>query len=379
MKINKTFAQWLGLFLLGTALILVFKIFDKIGAIFGMVGSFLSILTPFIVGFAIAFLLYGPVNGIERLIRRCQWKWVQKIARPTAVLVVYLLAAGVLGLIVYAAIPALIRAVGDFIELSPTYYNNVMSVLEKYTAEGGLLEGFDIQGKVQEIFANLQQYVTVDRVISYLGGLMRFASSILEVVMAFIVSVYMLLSREALTSALRAVCGLVCKPTTMDTLSKYLGKIAKIFYSYFYSQAIDAVVVGILATIGLLIARLPHAGVLGMMLGLLNMIPYFGAIIGGAICVLVALLSGNFYGALFVTVYILVMQQIDANIIQPRIVGQTVGIRPIYVLLGITIGGGLFGFWGIFLGVPMIAVVQMLLLEYIRARKVKDEPAEQKE
>lgn len=379
MKINKNVAQWLGLFLLGTALILVFKIFDKIGAIFGLLGAFLSILTPFIVGFAIAFLLYGPVNGIERLIRRCKWKWVQKIARPTAVFLVYLLAAGVLSLIVYAAIPALIRAVGDFIESSPTYYNNVMAVLEKYTAKGGLLEGFDLQGKVKELFATLQQYVTVERVISYLGGLVRFASSLLQVVMAFIVSVYMLLSRESLVAALKSVCGLVWKPKTMNALSRYLGKIAKIFYGYFYSQAIDALVVGILATIGLLIARLPHAGVLGMLLGILNMIPYFGAIIGGVICVLVALLSGNFYGALFVTVYILVMQQIDANIIQPRIVGQTVGIRPIYVLLGITIGGGLFGFWGIFLGVPMIAVVQMLLLEYINARKAKDEPAEQKE
>ena len=379
MKINKNLAQWLGLFLLGMALIVVFKIFDKIGVIFGWFGSFLSILTPFIVGFAIAFFLYGPVRGIEGLIRRCKWKWVQKIARPTAVFVVYLLAVGVLSLIVYAAIPALIRAIGDFIELSPTYYNNVMSVLEKYTEKGGILEGIDLQGKVNQLFATLQQYVTVDRVISYLGGLMRFASSLLEVLMAFIVSVYMLLSRESLIATLKSVCGLIWKPTTMNKLSVYLGKIAKIFYNYFYSQAIDALVVGVLATIGLLIAQLPHAPVLGMMLGILNMIPYFGAIIGGVVCVLVALLSGNFYGALFVAIYILVMQQVDANIIQPRIVGQTVGLRPIYVLLGITIGGGLFGFWGIFLGVPMIAVVQMLLREYINARKAKAEPAEQKE
>lgn len=377
MKINKNFAQWLGLFLLGTALILVFKIFDKIGAIFGWFGDFLTILTPFIVGFAIAFLLYGPVKGIEGLFLRCRWKWVKKIARPTAVLTVYLLAVALLALIVYAAIPALIRAIGDFIDESPEYYKNVMAVLNAYTAEGGLLEGFDIQGKVQELFANLQQYVTVERVITYLGGLMRFASSLLEVLMAFIVSVYMLLSREALIAALKSVCGLVWRPATMDKMAHYLGKIAKIFYNYFYSQAIDAVVVGVLATIGLLIARLPHAPVLGMMLGLLNMIPYFGAIIGGAICVLVALLSGNFYGALFVAIYILVMQQVDANIIQPRIVGQTVGLRPVYVLLGITIGGGLFGFWGIFLGVPMIAVVQMLLVEYIHARKEKATVAEQ--
>ena len=137
----------------------------------------------------------------------------------------------------------------------------------------------------------------------------------------------------------------------------------------------DAFVVGVLATIGFLIAGLPNAPALGMLLGLLNMIPYFGALIGGAFCVLVALISGNFYGALFVAVYILVMQQIDANVIQPRIVGHTVGIRPIYVLLGITLCGGIFGFWGVFLGAPIIAVVQMFLTDWI---KLKDEKQKKK-
>ena len=84
---------------------------------------------------------------------------------------------------------------------------------------------------------------------------------------------------------------------------------------------------------------------------------------------LIALLTGNFYGALFVAIYIVVMQQVDANIIQPRIVGQTVGLKAIYVLLGITVCGGLFGFWGILLGAPVMAVVQLILTEIIAARK----------
>ena len=241
--------------------------------------------------------------------------------------------------------------------------------MEEYTKPGGLLENFDISEKVQELYKLLQSQLTVERILSYLQSVVSLTSSIVDALMAVVVSIYMLLGRESLFRAVRAVGGLVMKERTLSFVSEYLHKIAKIFYSYVYSQLIDTMVVGVLATIGFLLARMPNAPVLGIMLGLMNMIPYFGALIGGVICVLFALLSGNFYGAIFVAVYIIVMQQIDANIIQPRIVGQTVGIKPIYVLLGITVCGGLFGFWGILIGAPVMAVVQLLLTDYIAARK----------
>ena len=369
MKVNKSVGQWIAWFLLGFCLIVVYKTFDNLGAIGSVLGKFFTILTPFIVGFAIAFLLYAPVKKLDERFRRCKWKFMGRIARPLAVFIVYVLALAIVALIVYAAIPAVIGAISDFAKNLPSYYNKVMSIVGTYTAEGALLEGFDLEGKLQEVYTNLQQYLTVDRVLSYVGSVVKFATSLLDVIMAFIVSVYMLLSKEALIRALKSVFALLFNGKTMNFFSVYLHKTAKIFYNYFYSQAIDAIVVGVLATIGFLLARLPNAPVLGMMLGLMNMIPYFGALIGGVVCVLVALLSGNFYGALFVAIYILVMQQVDANIIQPRIVGQTVGLRPIYVLLGITIGGGVYGFWGIFLGVPFMAVVQMLLTDYIASRE----------
>ncbi len=370
MKVNKGVAQWLSWLLLGTCLIVVYKTFDNLGAISGVVQTFVSILTPFIVGFAIAFLLYAPVKRLDAAFRRRQWKWLTRAARPLAVLITYMAALALLALIVYAVIPAVISGIKDFIGHLPTYYKNVMGLVQEHSSNG-LLAAVDVEGKIQELYQKLSEMLTVDRVIGYVSGLMQFATSLVDVLMALIVSVYMLLGRDSLIRALKAVLSLVFKPKTITFFSEYSHKIAKIFYNYFYSQAIDALVVGVLATIGFLLARLPNAPVLGMMLGLMNMVPYFGAIIGGIICVLVALISGNFYGALFVAVYVIVMQQLDANIIQPRIVGQTVGIRPIYVLLGITVFGGLYGFWGILLGAPIIAVIQMLLTDYIAVRKQK--------
>jgi len=120
---------------------------------------------------------------------------------------------------------------------------------------------------------------------------------------------------------------------------------------------------------------------LGMTLGLMNMIPYFGAIVGAIGIALVTLLTSNFYTAIGVVIYIIVIQQVDANIVQPRIVGGSVGLRPIYVLLSITLFGGLFGFWGIFLAPPLMALVQMLVRDAIHHRENKqaDETGETEE
>ena len=366
-------AEWLSLFLLAVAVIAVYKTFDNIVEIGGFFSKLMGILSPFVIGFGMAFLLYGPCNKIEGLFRRSGKPIMHKLARPVSVVIVYLLLFGLLTLIGYLALPALYHAIMDFVSAVPGYYNNVMAFLAEYTKEGGLLEDLHLEERIKDIYTWISSQLTADRIFSYFQGILNFTTSLLDIFMALIISVYMLLGRESLIRAVKAVAGLVIKPRGMTFCSIYAHKITKIFYSYFYSQAIDACIVGVLATIGLLIARLPNAPVLGMMLGIMNMIPYFGAIIGGVICVLVALLSGNIYGAVFVAIYILAMQQIDGNIIQPRIVSNSVGIKAIYVLLAITIGGGFFGFWGIFLGVPFMAMVQMLVKDFIEYRKRQEE------
>lgn len=368
MKLNKSVGQWFSLVLLGATLIAVYKMFDSLADIAGWIGRLFSILTPFVAGFVIAFLLYAPAKRFEEFFLARKWKFWKKAARPLSVILAYLVLLAILAGIVYLAIPALANALMDFVNNIPTYYSNVMGLVKDLTQEGGLLENVNLSETINELYAFVVNYFTVDRIVGYLRGVVGVTSSIVDAILAFIVSIYMLLGRDSLFRAVRAVSGLVLKNKTVEFLAGYLKKIAKIFYNYVYSQLIDALVVGVLATIGFLLARMPNALALGIMLGLMNMVPYFGAIIGGVICVLIALLSGNLYGALFIGVYILVMQQIDGNIIQPRIVGQSVGLKAIYVLLGITIGGGLFGFWGILLGAPCMAVLQMILTEYIAYR-----------
>lgn len=198
-------------------------------------------------------------------------------------------------------------------------------------------------------------------------------ASLFDAVMAVIISIYMLNEREALLAAVKSLVGAAFGRKVQASAALYAHKTAAIFYNYLYGALIDAAVVAVIMSIGFLLFGLPSAVLLGCIVGLLNFIPYFGAIIGGCIAVAVALFNGNIYTAIGVLIYVVVMQQLDGNILQPKIVGSTVGMRPVYVLLAITVGGGLFGFGGMLISVPVMAVIKMLVTDFIAYRKKQAE------
>lgn len=362
-------------FILGVALIAVYKTFDNLAVIFAFFGKILHILSPFVIGLGMAFLLFAPSNWLEKRIKHAKQKWAANHARALSVLFVYLILAALIVLLFIFGLPALIRGAVSFVTALPVYYTQLMNFLSSLTSDGGLLQGFDITGAVNNIYTEyILPRFTVENVLTYFKGFMNFTTYLLNIFMAIIISIYMLLGRESLLHAGRSILELFLPEKWMPGLSKYTHRSCAILYSYLYSQALDAFIVGIIMTIGLVIFHAPNAPLLGFFVGLMNLIPYFGAIIGCCLAVAITLISGNFYGAIFIAIYMIAMQQLDANLIQPRIVSNTVGIKPIYVLLAITLGGGLFGFWGIFFGVPAIAIIQMLLRDYIQYRKRLKKP-----
>jgi len=363
-------------FILGVALIAVYKTFDNINVILSFVGRLIRILNPFVIGLGLAFLMYPPTKGLEKLFLKKAPEKLKAKSRLISVLMVYLIFILLIALLLIYALPALVRGILDFVSSLPKYYNELRDFLDQLTEEGGLLEGYDVATTVERIYKSyIEPRFTTESVIGYFKGLMNFTTSILNLFMSIIISIYMLLSRESLVRTGRTILGLFLKEDKLSKLGRYTHRSCEIIYSYFYSQALDAIIVGIIMTIGLVIFRAPSAPLLGFLIGLMNMIPYFGAIIGGCLAIGITLLSGNLYGAILVAIYVVAMQQVDANLIQPRIVGHTLGVRPIYVLFSITLFGGLFGFWGIFLSVPIIAIIQMLFRDYLQYSKREEHPA----
>ncbi|MBQ9842414.1 MAG: AI-2E family transporter [Clostridia bacterium] len=380
MERKNSVKRWLWTFSLVTAAILVYKLYDNFGEAVGLIGKMIGILSPFVGGFVLAFFMHGPSNLLEKQFLKLKGKLWPKLARPLALFISYVALLSLLALVIYLIIPAVVDSITGLIEALPDYYASLMTTVDKLVEPGGLLEDLRLQDRLQDVYDSLvgalTELVTTENIVTAIKGVGNVASAIIKVVIAVIVSLYMLGGREHLIRALKNFLSLFIKPKTLHTLGDYTHRTGTIFYKYFFGTFLDSLCVGVVVSVGLLIFRVPYAILLGMGLGLLNMIPYFGAIAGSIVIALVTLLTNGFYTALGVTVYTIVVQQIDANIIQPRVVGDSVGLRPIYVLLSITLFGGLFGFWGIFLAPPLMAIIQMLVRDATIARNRKLAQAE---
>ena len=380
MDHKRALKRWLWYFSIPAAAILLFKLYDNFGEALGLIGKLLGILSPFVGGFLLAFFMYGPSKWLEKALLNLKGKAWPRLARPLALTITYLLLLGVLTLIVYLLLPTLTNSLMNLVGAMPGYVDAAMEKLRELDAGGGFLAQIGLMDRLNDVYAHLQvaltRLVTTENILTALKSVGNVASSLINVVIAFIVSLYMLGGREHLTAALKNFLSLFIKPRPLARVTNYCHRTAHIFINYFYGALLDALCVGVVVSIGLAIFRVPYAVLLGMSLGLLNMIPYFGAIIGSIGIALVTLLTSNIYTAIGVVIYIVVVQQIDANIIQPRVVGGSVGLRPIYVLLSITLFGGLFGFWGIFLGPPLMAIVQMFVRDATIAKKQAEEQSE---
>ena len=343
--------------------------------------SLLKALAPFVGGFVIAFLLHGPCSLVENLLLKCKGKFWQKAARPIALTVVYLFLFGLLGLAVYLLVPTLINSVVELTTGLITSLGEAKAYLEELIKPGGVLEFLGIEAQLDNIYTELVKtlanYVTPDSVMTALRSVGAVAAEVVDVVIAVIVSLYMLGGREHLSRAVENLLSLFMRPTTLFAAKDYSRRGTKLFYKYLYGALLDAAAVALVVSIGLLIFRVPYAILLGIALGLLNLIPYFGAIIGCVGIAFITLLTADIYTAIGVIIFVVIVQQVDANIIQPRVVGGSVGLRPIYVLLSITLFGGLFGFWGILIAPPLMAIIQMFVRDASAKKKAQESLSEE--
>lgn len=177
-----------------------------------------------------------------------------------------------------------------------------------------------------------------------------------------------MIERAQIIQFLRKCANAIFEDKTYKNIDKYFNHSNEIFFKFIASQFLDAVVVGILVTIAMSIMKIKFAPLLGFMIGLFNMIPYFGAIIAVAIAALITLITGGFAQTVWMLIVVIILQQIDANIINPKIVGKSLKISPLLVIFAVTVGGAYFGVLGMFLAVPVIAVIKIVVEDYIELK-----------
>lgn len=372
-KKPRTWTKWLYWFTFAVAVIFVYKIFDNFGEITNWIGTLFQVLAPFFIGLLIAYILYLPCRKVEEFYKKAKSKWIRKKARTFSVITVYLITLLLIILLFTWIIPPIIDSVIDLANNFHTYYDMAISAINNLPEDNffktDIMTG--IMNAIQNI--DIKEILNVEALTQYVQGAVSFANGIVNTFVAIIVSIYLLISRRSIIQFFKKLAGVTFKPQVYRNMDKYFNRSNQIFFKFLAGQFIDAIVVGILTSIAMSIMGVKYAPLLGFMIGLFNMIPYIGAIIAVIIAGIITFFTGGIEQTIWMLIVVIILQQVDANIINPKIVGNSLKINPLLVIFAVTVGGAYFGMLGIFLSVPISAIIKVSLDEYIdyRSRKIK--------
>ena len=309
--------------------------------------SIMSLLWSFIIGLALAYLLNFLLRLYERKIKR------RSISLTLVYTTVLLL---ILAFVLYLA-PQVSDAMGHFIEEFPDYSEQIITQAESHLAN------FDItENHVDTIGASMDEmivrFVTFNQnlVPELMEHLVAIGETLKNIILGIVLSIYILAKKEMLQRQFNLLLTAILGEEKQNILIKWTKRANKIFARFFAGMALNSLIVGILTTVMLFIFRIPFAILVGFIVALTNIIPIFGPFIGAVpSAIMIFFISPT--KALIFTIIILVIQQVDANIITPKILGDKIGIAPIWVLVSILVFGYFFGLIGMIIGVPITALV----------------------
>jgi len=393
LKVDRTLVKYgIYIIVLATILYAVYRLISNIETILGTVmhalSGLLSVLAPFFIGLVVAYLLHPIVCWIERYImnskrfskalNKNEAKQI-KLKRTISVLLTYLLVLGVIVLLLYSTYAMIGGQLTQQVD-----FNAVVESISSYTERyNQIYEQLRVKLESSGLSDNLkQQFIKVAEDANEILGsavsksfdqIKRLGSNVVNVVIGLIVAFYILKDLEYFKQLYRDITKALMKERKNEKLRSLFADINSIVASFIRGQLLDALIVGILSSIGLSLISLDFAVLIGMTAGIANIIPYFGPIIGSVPAVVVGLLSGSPIKALLAVVVLVVVQQIDSMLIAPRIVGDSVGLHPIFVILSIFVGGAYFGLWGMLIAVPVAAIVKMFIIRWVEDRKSADQ------
>ncbi len=332
-------------------------------------GSFLSTLfslfSPFLLGIAVAFVLNVLLKLFEDRIfgflKRKNSKIWQKCGRGICVLLSFIMVFLILGGIIFFVVPELANSIQILTAAIPSYVvtftNWLNEVLTKFDLD-------QLKETVMQIdwtsFLTQASQVTTDLVGSVATATMGVASGVLTFVMSLIFAVYMLFSKEKLIKNLKRVLYAFLPPKRAQKVISVGSLASNIFSGFVTGQVTEALILGCLCYLGMSIIRLPYALLISVIVSLTSLIPILGAYLGGAIGAFILLIIDPLY-CLWFLIFLVILQQVEGNLIYPRVVGTSIGLPGIWVLLAILVCGNLWGIPGILMGVPLFSVVYTLL------------------
>lgn len=316
---------------------------DKLG---GIINLIINILTPLISGAFLAYLLNPLLYRIEEKIK------IKKYKRGISIAITYTIVLSCIVLLFYSCIPQVVNSIKEILNLAPFWYDNCKNFLEEYE----LTEFLNYSDSLIETITNYISTI-LPNVVSGLTNAVRTGFNICIMI---IVSFYILIEKDNIKNNLKRFFLAYFKEKKTYKLITIYRDCDYIFKKFFIGKIIDSTIIAIICFFIMTILRLDYAVLMSLLVGITNMIPYIGPWIGGAIGAILLFVVNPSDAFIFV-ILILILQAFDGYILGPKILGEKVGIRPLWILLSVLIGGSIAGIFGMFMGTPIFAVITYLL------------------
>ena len=332
--------------------------------------SLARILSPFIWGLIITYLLAPLYKGLyqgfflpltEKLSGKKK-KTSPKLAKALSVLLSIIVFLAMITALVYLIIPQLYSSVETIVNNSPGYIDKLSEWSKNTLANYPELRDFVIE-KFEEINTNLFTWVR-DTILPGLGsfvsnitaGVYYFLRAVYNIVIGIIVSAYLLSNMESASARAKRLCYCVFGVEWAEKIRRAIRFTDRTFMGFINGKLLDSAIIGLICYIVCAILKMPYALLVSVIIGVTNIIPFFGPLVGAIPSAFIILLVDPLKALIFV-IFIIILQQVDGNIIGPKILGSSIGINGFWVMFSIILGAGLFSFWGMLLGVPVFVVI----------------------
>lgn len=344
--------------------IAIYKIIDNYNFFFDEIKNFLSVMDPFIYALIFAYMLNPVMTFFEKKF---------KFSRGRSILITYTIITGIVIIFSLFTIPTLIDSIVSIIKETPAYLEKIQEWinvaiknprLHRWIVNAGLVD------KIEFISIKIGNF-TITLLQGMLGYMLSFTGNLVKIIFGFLISVYVLSDKNGLLKNIKNLIYIVFKKNKGSELIKVCKTYNKMIGIYIGTKALDSAIIGLIALVCLVIVQAPYSLLLSIIVAITNMIPYFGPFIGEVIGASVCVFDSPMK-ALIVFLILLLIQQFDAWYLDPKLIGAKVGVKPFWIIMGVTIGGAFGGPIGMLLAAPTLATINIYYYKLVKIYKNKN-------
>lgn len=354
--------------------VISFWILNNLTIVVGIISTIIDVLYPFILGGCIAFILNIPMTNIEKVLKK-SLKTKQKLARVLAIIISLLLFILIIAFVAFLLIPELVESIKLLINNIPDLMDKgevfILDLLDRYP---------DIQLEIKNMFANSSNISSIiPNILNYfvngaINFISNFVSGSISTFTAIVFSIYMLMQKEYLIKMTKKIVYAYFSSEKADNLVRIGSMANKTFHKFISGQCLEAIILGVILFGVSQVFRFPYALLIAVLTTITALIPIFGALIAMVVGTILIGITNPLQALVFILVF-LVVQQVEENLVYPRVVGKSVGLTPMWTLFAITVGGSLFGIIGMIISLPLASIIYTLLKENIN-KKLKTKKIE---